>query len=117
LIRKRAAVVAIAVAGILGSVHAVHANWRLAHDRSEHACLDPYRWFLASLGRPAAPAAGQIVTFQTRGIALYKDGTLFTKQVLAGPGALVRTTPDGVEVAGRVLPYTQRAIERLASAC
>ncbi len=116
LLRKRAAVVAIAVAGIVGSAHAVHANWRLAHDQSEHACLDPYRWFLVSLSGPAAPATGEIVTFKTEGVALYKDGTLFTKQVLAGPGALVRTTSAGVEVDGRLLPYTPRAIERLASA-
>lgn len=116
LIGERAALVALAVACIWGSANAAHSNWRLAHDRSENACLDPYRWFLVSLGRPAVAAKGQIVTFETSGIALYKDGTLFTKQVLAGAGALVRATPEGVEVDGRFLPYTERAIKRLAAA-
>lgn len=83
-------------------------------DRSEHACLDPYRWFLVTLGH-IEPQIGQIVTFKSQGIPLYSDDTLFTKQVLAGPGATVRVGSFAVVVDGVELPYTEEGLQLLAS--
>lgn len=114
LYRRRALICLVSAALIFSAAHATHAKWRFAVDRSEHACLYPYRWFLVSMGQ-VEPSAGQIVTFKAKGIPLYEDGTLFTKQVLAGPGATVRVGPFGVQVDGVDLPYTDEGLQALAS--
>lgn len=112
---KRVALCLVATLAIVGSVHAAQARWKIAVDQSQEACLDPYRWFLVSMGH-VTPEPGQIVTFKTDGIALYRDGTLFTKKVLAGPGALVQVGHSSVTVDGHVLPFTDRALTTLAEA-
>jgi len=112
--RRRALVCLVSAAMIFSAAHLAHAKWRVAVDRSEHACLYPYRWFLVSLGVPDTQP-GQIVTFKAKGIPLYEDGTLFTKQVLAGPGATVQVGPFGVKVDGVELPFTDEGLQLLAS--
>lgn len=105
----------MATIAIVGSVHAAQERWKLAFDQSQHACLDPYRWFLVRVGN-VLPEVGQIVTFQTDGIALYPDNTLFTKKVLAREGAVVEVSPFGVSVDGISLPFTEEALARLSEA-
>lgn len=115
LYARRAAACALVVLVAVLSLEAVQSRWKIAYDQSEHACLDPYRFFLVTLGR-VVPSAGDIVTFKTRGVPLFSDGTHFTKKVMATEGAVVRAERDGVWVDGVWLPYTQNAVDRLAEA-
>lgn len=87
-------------------------RWKLAVDQSEYPCVGA-RLFLVSVGE-VSTVPGSIITFRTRGIPLFDDGTLFTKRVLAGPGETVHVVHNGVSVAGHTLPYTRYALERLA---
>lgn len=90
-------------------------TWKLAVDGSEHACLDPYRYFLLTM-QDGAPAVGSIATFRTAGVPLYADGTLFTKLVAAGPGATVVAGPFSVIVDGKEYPFTDTAVTALRQA-
>jgi Type IV secretory pathway, protease TraF len=112
LLRRAAGAMAVTVL-VAGTLGYVQAHWRLAIDRSQYPCLDPHRVFLVTLGQ-AEPLPGTFVTFATKAVPLFEDGTLFTKQVVAGPGSTVHVGPDGVEVGGQSLPYSEYALDRLA---
>lgn len=112
---QRLVVALLASAGLFWSAGIAADTWKIAVDGSEHACLDPYRYFLLTM-RAGAPEVGTIATFRTEGIPLYSDGTLFTKLVAAGPGAEVEAGPFGVSVDGKDYLFTDSAVTALRAA-
>lgn len=112
---RRAAICLIASAAVFWTAGLAADTWKLAIDKSEHACLDPYRYFLLTM-RSGAPEIGSVATFRTQNIPLYADDNLFTKRVIAGPGAKVRVDSYGVSVDGAEFLFTDQALTALRKA-
>lgn len=96
------AVAAFAVAGEIAN------GWRVGKDMTVEPCL-PYRFYLIKLGMPI-PERGEVVSFRTSGQQPFADDLIFTKIVLGMPGEKVVVTAEGAQVAGKFLPFTQRAL-------
>lgn len=102
--------VALAV-GILAGEY-VSDRYRLGVDTADVKCL-PWTYYAISLGTPE-PKVGELVAFKVRGLEPhYADGTLFTKIVEGVPGDQVKARSDGLEVNGKLFPFSERTLSRL----
>lgn len=87
----------------------IASGWRIGKDMTVETCL-PYRFYLIKLGKPV-PERGELVAFKTSGQQPFADDLVFTKIVLGVPGDQVVVTPKGAQVAGKFLPFTERALK------